>query len=51
MGGWTLTVRLPWAGARVLAGETMVPISWQEMMCPKTKQKEYRKCAKPANLP
>ena len=32
------------------AGETMVPVSWQEMMCPKTKTKEFRKVAKPATL-
>ncbi|KAJ1961195.1 hypothetical protein IWQ62_003951 [Dispira parvispora] len=29
------------------AGETMVPISWEEMQCPATKLIEYRKCAKP----
>jgi exosome complex RNA-binding protein Csl4 len=29
-------------------GETMVPVSWQEMLCPKTQTKEFRKCAKPA---
>ncbi|KAI9296463.1 hypothetical protein K502DRAFT_276848, partial [Neoconidiobolus thromboides FSU 785] len=29
------------------AGETMIPISWQEMQCPKTKIIENRKCAKP----
>ena len=28
-------------------GAVMVPISWQEMQCPKTKVKEFRKCAKP----
>ena len=50
LGEWTLTYGAPWVGALVLAGETMMPISWQEMICPKTKQKEFRKCAKPANL-
>ncbi len=29
------------------SGEVMVPISWKEMECPKTKTKEPRKCAKP----
>ncbi|KAJ1650017.1 hypothetical protein IWQ61_009067 [Dispira simplex] len=29
------------------AGETMIPISWEEMQCPTTKLIEYRKCAKP----
>jgi exosome complex component CSL4 len=29
------------------AGEPMIPISWKEMLCPKTQQKELRKCAKP----
>ncbi|KAI9303263.1 hypothetical protein BJ944DRAFT_165743 [Cunninghamella echinulata] len=33
--------------ATSVAGETMIPISWQEMQCPKTKSIEYRKCAKP----
>lgn len=28
------------------SGEKMVPISWQEMQCPKTYAKEYRKVAK-----
>ena len=28
------------------AGEPMVPISWQEMQCPRTKTKEFRKVAK-----
>eukprot|EP00735_Rhodelphis_limneticus_P015439 TRINITY_DN9692_c0_g1::TRINITY_DN9692_c0_g1_i1::g.10152::m.10152 TRINITY_DN9692_c0_g1::TRINITY_DN9692_c0_g1_i1::g.10152 ORF type:complete len:198 (-),score=10.70,sp/Q9Y3B2/EXOS1_HUMAN/47.92/7e-59,EXOSC1/PF10447.4/5.4e-25,ECR1_N/PF14382.1/2e-12,TRAM/PF01938.15/0.052,TRAM/PF01938.15/4.2e+03 TRINITY_DN9692_c0_g1_i1:24-617(-) len=32
--------------ARSAAGETMIPISWQEMQCPKTQQKEFRKVAK-----
>ncbi|KAI8971801.1 hypothetical protein BDF20DRAFT_886519 [Mycotypha africana] len=34
--------------ATSLAGATMIPISWQEMQCPKTKAIELRKCAKPA---
>jgi exosome complex component CSL4 len=29
------------------SGEVMIPISWKEMQCPKTKTKEARKCAKP----
>jgi exosome complex component CSL4 len=29
------------------SGEVMIPISWKEMQCPKTKAKEARKCAKP----
>lgn len=29
------------------AGASMVPISWREMQCPKTKVVEYRKVAKP----
>ncbi|KAI9596728.1 hypothetical protein BDF19DRAFT_421242 [Syncephalis fuscata] len=33
--------------ARSVAGATMIPISWQEMQCTKTKAIEYRKCAKP----
>ncbi|CAO3672905.1 unnamed protein product [Umbelopsis ramanniana] len=33
--------------AKSVAGETMIPVSWQEMQCPKTKVIEYRKCAKP----
>ena len=32
--------------ARSLAGEPMIPISWQEMQCPKTKVVEMRKVAK-----
>lgn len=28
------------------AGHTMVPVSWQQMQCPVTKAKEYRKVAK-----
>lgn len=34
----------------VAAGVTMVPISWKEMMCPKTQTIEYRKVAKPADV-
>ncbi|KAL0074359.1 hypothetical protein J3Q64DRAFT_1772390 [Phycomyces blakesleeanus] len=33
--------------ATSVAGATMIPVSWQEMQCPKTKAIEYRKCAKP----
>ncbi|ORX82563.1 hypothetical protein BCR32DRAFT_219335 [Anaeromyces robustus] len=33
--------------AQSISGETMIPISWQQMICPKTKVMEYRKCAKP----
>ena len=33
--------------AQSLAGFTMVPISWDKMICPKTKFVENRKCAKP----
>ena len=32
--------------AKSAAGEAMVPISWQEMQCPKTKAVEHRKVAK-----
>ena len=32
--------------ARSLAGEPMIPISWQEMQCPKTRVVESRKVAK-----
>lgn len=32
--------------ARSKAGVQMVPINWQEMQCPTTKMKEYRKVAK-----
>lgn len=32
------------------SGKRMVPISWKEMECPETKEKESRKCAKPKNL-
>eukprot|EP00164_Ancoracysta_twista_P005206 GFYU01007119.1.p1 GENE.GFYU01007119.1~~GFYU01007119.1.p1 ORF type:complete len:196 (-),score=46.48 GFYU01007119.1:155-742(-) len=32
--------------AESMAGHTMIPISWQEMQCPKTKMKEKRKVAK-----
>ncbi|KAJ1986259.1 hypothetical protein H4R33_003456 [Dimargaris cristalligena] len=33
--------------AQSLAGETLVPVSWETMQCPKTHAIEYRKCAKP----
>ncbi|KAJ3045140.1 hypothetical protein HDV00_011866 [Rhizophlyctis rosea] len=33
--------------AQSLAGHTMIPISWEEMVCPKSKVIEFRKCAKP----
>ncbi|KAI8917176.1 hypothetical protein DFJ77DRAFT_459454 [Powellomyces hirtus] len=33
--------------AQSMAGFTMIPISWEQMICPKTKVMEYRKCAKP----
>ncbi|KAI9197053.1 uncharacterized protein BJ171DRAFT_522997 [Polychytrium aggregatum] len=33
--------------AQSVAGHTMVPISWEEMICPYTKVVEHRKCAKP----
>ncbi|CAM9301914.1 unnamed protein product [Choristocarpus tenellus] len=33
--------------AKSAAGSIMVPISWQEMQCPTTKDKEPRKCARP----
>eukprot|EP00903_Cladosiphon_okamuranus_P009513 g9063.t3 len=33
--------------AKSVAGSIMIPISWQEMQCPTTKEKEPRKCAKP----
>jgi exosome complex component CSL4 len=32
--------------AKSVAGATMIPISWDSMMCPKTKMKEFRKVAK-----
>lgn len=32
----------------VVSGEPMVAVSWQEMMCPSTEQKELRKVAKVA---
>lgn len=32
---------------RLSAGAALVPISWCEMQCPKTKVKEFRKVAKP----
>ena len=33
--------------ARSEVGETMLPLSWKDMLCPKTLQKEPRKCARP----
>ncbi|CAG8668206.1 10713_t:CDS:2, partial [Dentiscutata erythropus] len=33
--------------AQSVAGAVMIPISWQEMQCTKTKAIEHRKCAKP----
>ena len=33
--------------AQSLAGFTLVPVSWEQMICPETKILEYRKCAKP----
>ncbi|KND01660.1 exosome non-catalytic core subunit CSL4 [Spizellomyces punctatus DAOM BR117] len=33
--------------AQSMAGYTMIPVSWEEMICPKTKVVEHRKCAKP----
>ncbi|KAI8927276.1 hypothetical protein BC831DRAFT_452930 [Entophlyctis helioformis] len=35
--------------AQSMAGYTMIPISWEEMVCPKTKVIEFRKCAKPSS--
>jgi len=32
--------------ARSVANATMIPISWNQMQCPKTKTKEFRKVAK-----
>ena len=32
--------------AKSEAGQSMVPVSWTEMQCPKTYVKEYRKVAK-----
>eukprot|EP01097_Dermamoeba_algensis_P004277 TRINITY_DN2820_c0_g1_i2.p1 TRINITY_DN2820_c0_g1~~TRINITY_DN2820_c0_g1_i2.p1 ORF type:complete len:242 (-),score=63.65 TRINITY_DN2820_c0_g1_i2:175-861(-) len=32
--------------AKSVAGATMIPISWEQMQCPKTKMKEFRKVAK-----
>ena len=32
--------------AKSIAGSILVPISWQEMQCPSTKMKEFRKVAK-----
>ncbi|KAI8855060.1 hypothetical protein BC829DRAFT_379130 [Chytridium lagenaria] len=36
--------------AQSAAGHTMIPISWEEMICPRTKVVEHRKCAKPEGL-
>lgn len=33
--------------AKSEAGAIMIPISWEEMQCPTTRDKEPRKCAKP----
>lgn len=35
------------AKSRASGHNTMVPIDWERMMCPKTKVIEYRKVAKP----
>jgi len=35
--------------AKSLSGEAMVPVSWQEMQCPKSKVVELRKVAKVIN--
>ncbi|KAI9366768.1 hypothetical protein DFJ73DRAFT_890871, partial [Zopfochytrium polystomum] len=37
--------------AESAAGHTMFPINWEEMMCPVTLTKEFRKCAKPSATP
>ncbi|KAJ3067962.1 Exosome complex component CSL4 [Podochytrium sp. JEL0797] len=36
--------------ATSVAGHTMVPISWEQMVCPVTKAVENRKCAKPVAI-
>eukprot|EP00123_Amoebidium_parasiticum_P012079 comp21098_c0_seq1/m.28486 comp21098_c0_seq1/g.28486 ORF comp21098_c0_seq1/g.28486 comp21098_c0_seq1/m.28486 type:complete len:198 (-) comp21098_c0_seq1:454-1047(-) len=36
--------------AESLAGATMVPVSWCEMLCPKTRTKELRKVARPDTM-
>ncbi|KAJ3135598.1 hypothetical protein HK100_002480 [Physocladia obscura] len=36
--------------ATSVAGHTMIPISWEEMICPKTRAIENRKCAKPVAI-
>eukprot|EP00771_Trimastix_marina_P002089 gnl/Trimastix_PCT/3201.p1 GENE.gnl/Trimastix_PCT/3201~~gnl/Trimastix_PCT/3201.p1 ORF type:complete len:192 (+),score=23.51 gnl/Trimastix_PCT/3201:64-639(+) len=33
--------------AQSVVGEVMVPVSWQEMLCPRTKIREFRKVAQP----
>lgn len=35
---------------KILAGVAMVPISWEEMQCPRTKTKHRRKVAKAQRL-
>jgi exosome complex component CSL4 len=37
--------------AQSAAGEAMLPISWEEMQCPKTKVREFRKVAKTTKAP
>ena len=32
------------------SGQVMMPISWKEMECPETGEKEARKCARPQNV-
>ncbi|KAL3943579.1 MAG: hypothetical protein SGBAC_002360 [Bacillariaceae sp.] len=36
--------------AKSRVGAAMIPISWKQMQCPETGEKESRKCAKPLNL-
>ena len=36
--------------AKSRVGAAMIPISWKQMECPETGEKESRKCAKPMNL-
>ncbi|CAJ1952410.1 unnamed protein product [Cylindrotheca closterium] len=36
--------------AKSRVGSVMIPISWKQMECPETGEKESRKCAKPMNL-
>jgi exosome complex component CSL4 len=35
--------------AKSISGEALVPISWEQMQCPSTLKKEYRKVAKFVN--